>query len=97
MTLKYSVGLLVLLVLIGCSTVMPDLDPPKVSVESVESLPAEGGSPRFRIKLRVVNPNTQALDIAGISYGVEILDREVVTGVTNDVPLIEGYSEGDGE
>lgn len=78
----------------GCASVMPDMDPPKVSVESVESAPSEGGAPRFRIRLRVVNPNTEALDIAGISYGIEIMDQEVVTGVSNDVPVIDGYSEG---
>ena len=78
----------------GCASVMPDMDPPKVTVESIENIPSETGAPRFRISLRVINPNTQALDIAGISYGVEIMGQEVVAGVTNDVPLIEGYSEG---
>ena len=78
----------------GCASVMPDIDPPKVTVEKVESIPAESGAPRFKISLRVINPNTQSLDIAGISYGVEIMGQEVVTGVTNDVPVIEGYSEG---
>ena len=77
----------------GCATVMPDMDPPKVSVDSVESISAPGGAPRFKIKLRVANPNQQTLDIAGISYGIEILDEEVISGVTNDVPVIEGYSE----
>ncbi len=78
----------------GCASVMPDIDPPKVTVEKVESIPSESGAPRFQISLRVINPNTHSLDIAGISYGVEIMGQEVVTGVTNDVPVIEGYSEG---
>ena len=78
----------------GCASILPDIDPPKVSVESVESIPVEGGAPRFRIRLRIINPNTQALDIAGISYGVQIMGQEVVSGVTNEVPVLEGYSEG---
>jgi len=41
----------------------------------------------------VANPNKQTLDIAGISYSVELLGREVISGVTNNVPTIEGYSE----
>lgn len=82
-----------LLFVCGCATVMPDLDPPKVSVDSVESMSSPTGTPRFKIKLRVANPNQQTLDIAGISYGIEILDEEVISGVTNDVPVIEGYSE----
>ena len=82
-----------LLMLCGCASIKPQLDPPKVTVDSFRSLPGEGAAPRFEIKLRVVNPNTQTLDIAGISYSVEILGKELITGVTNDIPVIEGYSE----
>ena len=77
----------------GCAGLTPEMDPPKVTVESVEGLPSSGGGPRFKIKLRVTNPNKQTLDIAGISYSIEVLDRELLSGVTNDVPVIEGYSE----
>lgn len=87
--------LFVLVLLSGCANLAPDLDPPKVSVTSFHSLPSEGGVPRFEIKLRVINPNTQTLDIAGISYSVELLDKELITGVSNDITPIEGYGEGE--
>lgn len=77
----------------ACASLVPETDPPKVTLESFKALPSEGGAPRFEIKLRIANPNKQALDIAGISYSVEILDRELLSGVTNEVPLIEGYTE----
>jgi LEA14-like dessication related protein len=77
----------------GCASITPDLDPPKVTLESFRALPTQGSAPRFEIKLRVVNPNKQTLDIAGISYSVELLDKELISGVTNDIPIIEGYSE----
>ncbi len=80
-------------ILQACASVMPEMDPPKVALESFDSIPGESGAPRFRIQLRVTNPNKQSLDIAGIAYSVDILDRELISGVTNDVPLIEGYSE----
>jgi LEA14-like dessication related protein len=82
-----------LALLTGCASIAPQLDPPKVSIDSFKSLPSEGGAPRFEIKLRVANPNKQTLDIAGISYSVELLGKEVISGVTNDVPTIKGYSE----
>lgn len=85
--------LLVTFLFAGCATLQSDLDPPKVSLESFRGLPAENGAPRFEIKLRVINPNKQPLDIAGISYSVDLLGQELITGVTNEVPLIEGYSE----
>ena len=81
------------LFLSSCATLSPDFDPPKVSVESVRNLASQDVAPRFEIKLRVSNPNTQALDIAGISYTIELLGKELVSGVTNDVPVIEGYTE----
>jgi len=77
----------------GCAT-LTDLDPPRVTMESLKVLPAEGQVPRFEIKLRVTNPNDVALDIAGVSYSLELLDRELLHGVTKDVPRIEGYDEG---
>jgi hypothetical protein len=82
-----------LVLLTGCAGLTPQLDPPKVSIDSFTSLPSSGGAPRFEIKLRVANPNKQTLDIAGISYSVELLGKEVISGVTNDVPTIKGYSE----
>ncbi len=33
------------------------------------------------------------MDIAGISYSVELLGREFIAGVVNDVPPIAGYGE----
>jgi hypothetical protein len=77
----------------GCASVTGDMDPPNVALDSFSSLPSDGGGPRFQIKLRVQNPNKQELDIAGISYSIALLDREVITGVTNEVPLIAPYSE----
>ena len=83
-----------LTLLVGCASLTPQLDPPKINLVSFRSLPAAGGSPRFEIKLRVINPNKQTLDIAGISYSVELLGQELVTGVVNDVSPIQGYGEG---
>jgi hypothetical protein len=80
--------------LVSCASFPSDLDPPKVSLESFRSLPVESGPPRFEIKIRVTNPNKQPLNIAGISYSIELLDKEVITGVANDIPVIEGYGDG---
>jgi LEA14-like dessication related protein len=85
--------LLLCLLLSGCAGLTPDMDPPRVTVESFRSLPSENIGPRFEIKLRVANPNKQSLDIVGISYTIAVLDREVISGVTNEVPLLEPYSD----
>ena len=86
-------SLFCLLMLSACSTITGDYDPPRVSVESFRSLPGDGATPQFEIGLRIANPNKQALDVAGIAYDVEVLGKDLVSGVSNEVPRIEGYSE----
>lgn len=98
MIVNYSryvvLAFLAVALLVGCASLTPELDPPKINVLSVKSLRSETGVPQFEIKLRVLNPNKQTLDIAGISYSVALLDKELITGVTNEVSPIPGYSEG---
>lgn len=79
--------------LVACAGLGKDVDPPRVSIENFRSIPGEGSGPRFEIDLRIQNPNAEALDIAGISYGIALQDIELVSGVSNDVPRLEGYSE----
>jgi hypothetical protein len=81
------------LLLSGCPTLIPEVDLPKISLESFRPLPSESAVPRFEIKLRIVNPNRQSFDIAGISYGVEIQGKELISGVTNEVPVLAAYFE----
>ena len=85
--------LLCSVLLAGCAGLTTKMDPPNVTLESFTSLPSDGGGPRFEIKLRVQNPNEQSLDISGVSYSIELMGHEVITGVSNDVPEIGGYSE----
>lgn len=86
-------AVLLLLGLNACATFYGDMDPPSISIEDVSAVPSDGGVPRFEVVLNVVNPNKRALDIAGIAYSLEILGKELVMGVTDEVPRIEGYSE----
>jgi LEA14-like dessication related protein len=93
LVIRISSIVFLLVAMSACSTLYQQLDPPKISVESFRTLPSGQGTPRFEIKLRVVNPNVVPLDIAGVSYSVEIMDRELITGVANDVPVIEAYGD----
>ena len=86
--------LLGFILLAGCTGITSDLDPPKVNLVSIRSLPLKGETPQFEIRLRVINPNKQQLDIAGISYAVSLRGKELVAGVANDIPPIAGYGEG---
>ena len=43
--------------------------------------------------MRIANPNNQTFDIACISYAVDIQGKELISGVSNDVPVLQPYSE----
>ena len=77
----------------GCASLLGERDPPRVSVDQLRLLPAQGSGPRFAITLRIANPNRQALSIAGISYSLALLEKEVISGVTAQVPRIGPYQE----
>ena len=82
-------------VLQGCSALRPGFETPRVTVNSFRAVPSQGALPDFEIGLRVVNPNGMALPLRGVSYTVSLNDRELVTGVANDLPVIEAYGQGD--
>jgi hypothetical protein len=85
-----------LTVILGaCATMSPDFEEPTVTLSSFRALPSEGMVPAFEIGLRIINPNSQALNLEGIVYTISLEGYELVKGVGKDFPVIEGYSEGE--
>jgi hypothetical protein len=78
----------------ACATLSPDYEEPTVTLSSFRALPSEGMVPAFEIGLRIINPNSQALNLEGIVYTISLDGYELVKGVGKDFPVIEGYSEG---
>ena len=95
--MKFRLVLLVTLVtlLTACSGLQPGYETPTVTVSSFKTLPGEGAMPAFEIGLRVINPNRDALELAGVSYTISLAGHEIIKGVGNELPVIEGYGEGE--
>ena len=89
------VALILSITLGACATLSPDYEEPTVTLSSFNALPSEGMVPAFEIGLRIINPNSQALNLEGIVYTVSLQGYELVKGVGKDFPVIEGYSEGE--
>lgn len=85
----------IVLMVASCATIHPDYETPVVNVSSIRALPAEGMAPRFEIGLHIVNPNRSPLKLYGIAYSLKLEGYKILTGVANDLPIIEGYDEGD--
>lgn len=92
---RIAVVLLMLVMLSGCVGMRPGFETPTVTVKSVRALPSEAALPDFEIVLHVLNPNNESLKLAGVSYTVSLAGHDVVKGVGNELPVIEGYGEGD--
>jgi LEA14-like dessication related protein len=85
----------VALLLQACSGLLPSYETPTVGITSVRAVPSQGALPDFEIGLRVINPNREALRLAGISYTVSLEGNELIKGVGRDFPEIPGYGQED--
>jgi LEA14-like dessication related protein len=94
-TLKQSILLLIAFMLVSCVPFLPQFETPKVSVSSFRVIPGNTIVPTFEIGLHVVNPNRIALKLQGLSYNVDLEGYRVLSGVSNQLPQIEAYGEGD--
>jgi len=95
MKLHQLVALALAIILSACATMSPDYEEPTVTLSSFRAIPSEGMVPAFEIGLRIINPNSQALNLDGIVYTVSLQGHELIKGVGKDFPVIEGYSEGE--
>ena len=79
----------------SCAGLTRDYETPSVNVSSLKVLPGEGVAPRFEIGLHIVNPNRTPLELKGVAYTIQIEGHDILTGVSNRLPVIEAYGEGD--
>ena len=70
-----------------------DFDDPEVELIGLEPMPSRGMEARFRVSLRIVNPNTTALNIDGMAYEVYLRDNRILSGVSNEPLNIGPFSE----
>ncbi len=79
--------------MLSCANLGVGLQAPKIKLVSVNMLPSEGLSQRFRIGLNVTNPNPVSLPVRGLSYSLALNGIEVVDGVSASVGRLAPYTE----
>ncbi|MCG8633170.1 MAG: LEA type 2 family protein [Desulfobacterales bacterium] len=78
----------------GCTGLQSGYETPIANVSSFKALPGDGMVPRFEIGLHIVNPNRTPLELEGVAYTISIEGHKILTGVSNDLPVIEAYGDG---
>ena len=90
---RYCGILLCILLLGGCASLQPYAESPRVSLVSIEPLDMQMLEQRFVLGLRILNPNSVAIPVEGLSYSVEINRREFAYGVSQQAVTIPPYGE----
>ena len=92
--MKRAIAIAVLgAILVGCASLGGLNEPPRVSLVGIEPLDFRLLEQRFRVTLRIQNPNPEPLDVAGMSYEVDINDRDFAEGVHGIPFVVEPFGE----
>ena len=82
-----------LLLLAGCASLSVFSEPPKVTLVDIQPMEMTLFEQRFLVRLRIQNPNPEPLDVAGMSYEVDINDRDFAEGVHGIPFVVEPFGE----
>ena len=90
--MKRILQVLFVLALSACAT-MPGTDPVQVNVVDIESMEGEGMEFRMLVKLRIQNPNDSPIEYDGVYLKVDVLDRTLATGVSDQRGAVPRFGE----
>ena len=81
--------------LAGCSTLIPHLETPSLSIVSVELLKSDMWEQRIKVRMRVQNPNDRALPIKGLSYALQVAGEDFAKGVSGASFMVPALGEAE--
>ncbi len=85
--------LIILPLLLGACALLPDRDPLLIDVVGIEPLPGQELEVRMAVKLRVQNPNDTPLEYDGVALRLDVNDRLLASGVSNQSGRIDSFDE----
>jgi LEA14-like dessication related protein len=78
---------------LGACSALPTRDPPQVTVAGVTPLQGQGLEMRMLVKLRVQNPNDSQIDYNGVAVKLEVQDKTLATGVSDQAGTVPRFGE----
>jgi hypothetical protein len=76
----------------ACSSLVPR-DPLHIDLVGLEPLPGEGLEMRFSVKLRIQNPNDDAINYHGVALQLDINQQPLASGVSNQSGQVPRFGE----
>ncbi len=90
---RFLVMLCAAILLTACAATGKYREPPRVSLLSIEPLDMTVLEQRYALRLRIMNPNTADIQLAGLDYSIEINRREFAYGVSRQAVTIPAFGE----
>jgi hypothetical protein len=89
---RLLISALLLATLAACANLAPR-DPLKIDLAGLEPLPGQGLEMRFKVKLRVQNPNDTSIDFQGVALELDINGQPLASGVSDQRGKVAGFGE----
>lgn len=87
-------GLIILLLALGaCASLFGQRDPLRIDLVGLEPAAGQGMEARFVVKLRVQNPNDQAIDYNGIALDLSVNGQPLASGVSDESGQVPRFGE----
>lgn len=90
---RLCVILLLVAMLSSCTLLDPAYEKPAVHLVQIEPLSSNGFEQRFRVDLKIINPNRSKLSVSGMTYTLKLNGEMVLAGVSGQIAQIPPFSE----
>ncbi|MDR4503976.1 MAG: LEA type 2 family protein [Candidatus Scalindua sp.] len=90
---KWSLAVLVVSVFAGCASTGRISESPYISLSNIELVTMGVFEQRYRILLRIKNPNDVSIPIKGMSYSIFVNGKEFANGVSSKSVIIPEFGE----
>lgn len=87
--------LLATLLVAGCASLGAKLESPKVSVLNVQMLSTDMFAQKFRVRVKVENPNDIELKVTGLEYQILLMGDSFAEGNSTDKFLLPAKGEAE--
>jgi len=75
----------------GCASLPGQIEPPSLSIANINLLDVTLLEQKYRIQLRIQNPNSFDLPIDGLAYELEVNDKPFAKGLSNHPVTVPRY------
>lgn len=90
-SIAFMLVILASMLMSACANLRTDYESPRLQLAGIELLPSNNLEARFKLSLRLENPNREELNLAGVSYVLNLQGFDVIHGVGNNIPSIPAY------